>query len=346
VRRPKPPPRPGRPRPRTVARRRLAGLLLALAVVAGGAWIAAGIIHDTRPGPGPASRGAVERLPSSPSGAAPVQAEVGPLPRPPGAARVDLAQPSTLATLRLRPAPHAGLAFDLADGRVLWRRGAMRRRPIASLTKLMTALLAVERFGPRDLVRIPRRADQVGGSRMGGLRPGRRVRAEVLLKGLLIASGNDAAVTLAIAGAGSERAWVALMNRRAKLLGLTCTHYVDPHGLDPRNRSCPADIAALAMRAIAEPRIARIARRRFARVWTGAGRKLTLRTTNHLLRDRYPGAIGLKTGYTSLAGFCLAAIVQRGGRRIGIVLLGSRDTYADAEQLARAAVRAGALPAA
>ncbi|MEA2242314.1 MAG: D-alanyl-D-alanine carboxypeptidase, partial [Solirubrobacteraceae bacterium] len=64
------------------------------------------------------------------------------------------------------------------------------------------------------------------------------------------------------------------------------------------------------------------------------------------LRDRYPGAIGLKTGYTSLAGFCLAAIVQRGGRRIGIVLLGSRDTYADAEQLARAAVRAGALPAA
>jgi D-alanyl-D-alanine carboxypeptidase len=275
-----------------------------------------------------------------------VQAEVGPLPAPPGAARVDLAQPAVLAAVHLRPAPHAGLAFDLSDGRVLWRRGATRQRPIASLTKLMTALLAVERFGPRDLVRVPRRADQVGGSRMGGLRPGRKVRAEVLLKGLLIASGNDAAVTLAIAGAGSERAWVALMNRRAKLLGLTCTHYVDPHGLDPRNRSCPADIAALAMRAIAEPRIARIARRPFARVWTGAGRKLTLRTTNHLLRDHYPGAIGLKTGFTNPAGFCLAAILQRGGRRIGIVLLGSRDTYADAEQIARAAVRAGALPAA
>jgi serine-type D-Ala-D-Ala carboxypeptidase (penicillin-binding protein 5/6) len=276
----------------------------------------------------------------------PVQAEVGPLPRPAGAARVDLASPSLLSVLALRPRPHAGLAFDLSDGRVLWRRGATVRRPIASLTKLMTALLAVERFGPHDLVRIPRRADQVGGSRMGGLRPGRKVRAEVLLKGLLIASGNDAAVTLAIAGAGSEHAWVALMNRRAKLLGLRCTHYVDPHGLDPRNRSCPADIAALAMRAMAEPRIARIARRRYARVWTGAGRKLTLRTTNHLLRDRYPGAIGLKTGFTNPAGFCLAAIVQRGGHRIGIVLLGSRDTYADAEQLARAAVRAGALPAA
>jgi D-alanyl-D-alanine carboxypeptidase (penicillin-binding protein 5/6) len=318
-------------------------MLLLLAVLAGGAW-AAGLLRDAGHGRGP--RSAVERLPAPRPHGPPVQAEVGPLPAPPGAARVDLAQPSVLAAVHLRPAPHAGLAFDLSDGRVLWRRGATRQRPIASLTKLMTALLAVERFGPRDLVRVPRRADQVGGSRMGGLRPGREVRAEVLLKGLLIASGNDAAVTLAIAGAGSERAWVALMNRRAKLLGLTCTHYVDPHGLDPRNRSCPADIAALAMRAIAEPRIARIARRPFARVWTGAGRKLTLRTTNHLLRDHYPGAIGLKTGFTNPAGFCLAAILQRGGRRIGIVLLGSRDTYADAEQIARAAVRAGALPAA
>lgn len=326
-----------------ISGRRLVALLSLLAVLAGAVWMAGGL-HGPRARPAP--RTAVERLPPPALDAPPVQDAVGPLPAPAGAARVDLAQPSLLKALRLRPAPRAGLAFDLADGRVLWRRGATRRRPIASVTKLMTALLAVERFGPRDRVRIPRRADRIGGSRMGGLRPGRRVRAEVLLQGLLIASGNDAAVTLAIAGAGSERAWVALMNRRAKLLGLSCTHFVDPHGLDPRDRSCPADLAALAMRAIAEPRIARIARRRFARVWPGAGRKLTLRTTNHLLRDRYPGAIGLKTGYTSLAGFCLVAIVERGERRIGIVLLGSRDTYADARQLARAAVRAGALPAA
>ena len=90
---------------------------------------------------------------------------------------------------------------------------------------------------------------------MAGLKPGRRVRAEVLLKGLLISSSNNAAVALAVAGAGSERAWVALMNKRAQLLGLTCTHYADPDGLDRRNRSCPADLAALAMRAMNEPRI-------------------------------------------------------------------------------------------
>ena len=136
------------------------------------------------------------------------------------------------------------------------------------------------------------------------------------------------------------------MNTRAKLLGLTCTHYVDAHGLDVRNRSCAADLATLTMHAMNEPRIVAIARKRFARVWPGAGRKLTLRTTNHLLRDRYPGAIGLKTGYTNPAGFCLAAVVQRGKRRIGIVVLGSRDSFGDARRVAREAARIGMLPAA
>jgi D-alanyl-D-alanine carboxypeptidase (penicillin-binding protein 5/6) len=274
------------------------------------------------------------------------QSEVGPLPEPAGASRVDLSRPALMADLRLHPGPNAGLAFDLADGSVLWRHNATTVRPIASLTKLMTALLAVERFGPRDTVRIPRAADQVGGSRMAGLKPGRRVRAEVLLKGLLISSSNNAAVTLAVAGAGSERAWVALMNKRAKLLGLTCTHYVDPDGLDRRNRSCPADLAALAMRAMNEPRITRIARRSYARVWPGSGKKITIYTTNHLLRDHYPGAVGLKTGFTNPAKFCLIAIIHRGARRIGVIVLGSRDSFGDVRRVAREAARVGALPAA
>ena len=87
-------------------------------------------------------------------------------------------------------------------------------------------------------------------------------------------------------------------------------------------------------------------RQRYARVWPGSGKKLTLRTTNHLLRDRYPGAVGLKTGYTIAAGFCLVAIVERGERRIGIVVLGSRDSFADVRRVAREAARLGALPAA
>ncbi|HEV2776761.1 MAG TPA: serine hydrolase [Solirubrobacteraceae bacterium] len=287
----------------------------------------------------------VER-PPPPVPAEDLQREVGPLPAPAGASRVDLAQPSLMPYLRLRRGPKSALAFDLGDGTILWRRNATAVRPIASLTKIMTALLVVERFEPHETVRVPRVSDRVGGSRMSGLRPGRRVNANVLLKALLIASSNNAAVTLAVAGAGSERAWVALMNKRARLLGLTCTHFADAHGLDRRNRSCAVDLAALAMRAMSEPRIARIARKSYARVWPGSGRKFTLYTTNHLLRDHYPGAIGLKTGYTRPAGFCLVAIVKRGSRRIGIVLLGSKDAFSDARRVAREAARAGALPTA
>ncbi|HWC26770.1 MAG TPA: hypothetical protein VG474_09315 [Solirubrobacteraceae bacterium] len=317
-------------------------LLAAAALHAAGAFSRDGGKAD-RDATAPAVVKSASRLPAPPPSTAP-QAAVGPLPEPAGAARVDLAQPSLMPYLRLS-GPKAGLAFDLADGAVLWRKRATAVRPIASLTKLMTALLAVERFGRRERVRIARAADWVGGSRMAGLKPGRRVRADVLLKGLLIASANNAAVALAIAGAGSERAWVALMNRRAKLLGLRCTHYVDAHGLGARNRSCAADLAALAMRAMNEPRIVEIVGKRYARVWPGAGRKLTLRTTNQLLRDHYPGVIGLKTGYTSPAGYCLVAIVERGERRVGIVVLGSRDSFGDVRRVAREAARAGALPA-
>ncbi len=264
---------------------------------------------------------------------APLQDMLGPLVVP--GPRVDLARPARIRVPLALP-PRAGVAFDAATGTVLWRRGATRTRPIASLTKLMTALLTTEQLGPRDLVRIPRIADWVPGSRMGGLRPGRHVRVEALLAGLLLASGNDAAMTLAVAAAGSEDAFVGQMNQRARDLGLTCTHFADPHGLDIRNRSCPADLAALALRAMEQPRIAAIARRRFVRVWPGSGRKLTLRTTNPLVRAGYPGAIGLKTGYTGPAGRCLVAMLERDGRQIGIVLLGDANPGLAARRIARA----------
>lgn len=329
-------------------RGRSSGWVVALALLmscVAAAAIATIVLIGDDPSSGAPARSAVERVTTPVIERPPIQQAVGPLPDPAGAARVDLVRPALLSSLRLRPAPRAALAFDLADGHVLWRRGATRVLPIASLTKLMTGLLAVERFGPGSRVRLTPAAVQVAYSHMGGLRPGRRVRAEVLLQGLMIASGNDAAVALAVAGAGSEKAWVAQMNRRAQLLGLSCTHFADASGLDRRNRSCAADVAALAMRAMAEPRLRRIAGRRYARVWPGSGRKITLRSTNRLLRQRYPGAVGLKTGYTNAARHCLVAIIERGSRRIGIVLLGSRGSaFADARRIAREAARAGVFP--
>ncbi len=331
-------------------RRRRGGMGLVAVVVLGVAAAGAAAFLLSRPddggGGGAAVATAVARLTTPVIERPPAPRDaVGKLPEPAGAARVDLTRPALLADLRLKPAPAAGLAFDLDDGSVLWRRGATRIRPIASLTKLMTGLLAVERFPPGASVKLTSAPDSVGGTHMGGLRAGRRVRAEVLLRGLMITSGNDAAVALAIGGAGSERAWVERMNARAREWGLSCTHFVDPHGLDPRDRSCPADVAALAMRAMAEPRLRRIARHTYARVWTGFGKKIRLYTTNHLLREHYPGAVGLKTGYTNRAGHCLVAIIKRGSRRIGIVLLGSKmDAFQDARQIARAAARAGVIP--
>jgi len=317
-------------------------LALALALATAGVLAAISVRHADDMSEGAAAR--VERLTTPVVERPLVQATVGPLPDPPGAARVDLARDALVRNVYLFPPPRAALAFDFSDGRVLWRDGATRVLPIASLTKLMTALLAVERFGKRNRVRLTKAVRQVEVTHMGGLRAGRRVRAEVLLQGLMIESGNDAAVALAIGGAGSERAWVQRMNGRAKLLGLSCTRFADASGLSPNNRSCAADVAALAMRAMAEPRIGKIARKRWARVWPGAGKKITLHTTNHLLRDRYPGAIGLKTGYTLSAGHCLVAVIQRGPTKIGIVLLGSkRDAFKDARRIARELARAGAI---
>lgn len=318
--------------------------MLALAAFAAVLFAGVSLLGGDSASHGAVARSGVEHLTTPLPERPPAKPGFGSLPQPAGAARVDLSHPALLPYLHLYPPPKAGLAFNLANGRVLWRDGATRIEPIASLTKLMTGLLAVERFSPNSHVRVPRAATQVSVTHMGGLVPGRKVRAEVLLKGLMIASGNDAAVTLAIGGAGSEKAWVARMNARARLLGLSCTHYVDASGLDPRDHSCPADIAALAMRAMADPRLRDIARHAVARVWPGVGDKITLHTTNHLLRDHYPGAIGLKTGYTLLAGHCLVAIIQRGPTRIGIVLLGSKtDAFADARRVAREIARAGAI---
>lgn len=317
---------------------RLLTIVAVALVLVGGAAIAASSFRGSGSATTTVKRLSVPDLPEPP------QTDLGPPPDLVGAAGLDLSQPSELAGFDLR-GPAAGLAFDFADGKILWQRNATLQRPIASLTKMMTGLLAVERLGPDDRVKITHAVDNVPPSRMAGLKAGRKVKTEVLLKGLLISSSNNAAVALAIGGAGSEREWVRLMNRRAKLLGLTCTHYVDPHGLSTGDHSCAADLAVLAIRAMAQPRIAAIAHKRFARVWPGGGKKETIFTTNHLLRDHYPGAIGLKTGYTVPAGFCLVAVIKRGSKRIGIVLLHDKDPWSSARKVARAAVQAGILPA-
>jgi serine-type D-Ala-D-Ala carboxypeptidase (penicillin-binding protein 5/6) len=260
---------------------------------------------------------------------------------------LDVARPDSVRLLFVRK-PRAGLMFDVRSGRVLWRLNPTRRVAIASLTKMMTALVMVEREDPHDRVRITKRAVTTAGSGVGVLPRGKKVQLEALLNGLLLVSGNDASVALALHTAGSVRGFVRLMNRRATELGLFSTHFSTPHGLlDRGNYSSAVDLAVLARADLAERRIRRIARRDRAIVkFPIKGGRLFLYNNNPLIRSGYKGTTGLKTGYTSRAGRSIVATVKRGRVELGVVLL---DSYNPAEQARKLfkrglrAVRSGRL---
>jgi serine-type D-Ala-D-Ala carboxypeptidase (penicillin-binding protein 5/6) len=240
----------------------------------------------------------------------------------------------------MRRPPRAALVFDLDSGEVLWRRRPLRVLPMASLTKIMTALLVTDRTRPNEPVRITKAALDYSGSGVGMLPRGKRVRLETLLNGLLIVSGNDAAIALAVHVSGSERRFVRLMNRTARQWGLDCTRFASSHGLERGNRSCARDLAVMTRMAMSRPRIRRIARRRqVAFRFPIKGRKLYLTGHNPLMRLGYRGAVGLKTGYTNEAGRCFVGVARRGGRRMGVVLLNSRDPSRHAPVLLDAAFK-------
>ena len=219
--------------------------------------------------------------------------------------------------------------WDPADDRVLWGRAATEPRPMASTTKIMTALLAVEAGTLGDEVTVSARAARVGsipGGASLGLEEGQRLAMGELLQGLLLRSGNDAAVAVAEHVAGTESAFVALMNARAEELDLADTNFLNASGLtdDPRHHASPLDLARLAEVALADPRLAE---------WVASPQAATtafgiIENRNELL-TRYPGADGVKTGFTTLAGRCLVASAERDGRELISVVLGSEDHFAD-----------------
>ena len=231
--------------------------------------------------------------------------------------------------------PRSGLLFDLDTGEVLWRRLPDRILPIASLTKMMTALVVVQRSAPDDKVRVTKEALAYKGSAVGVLPKGKRVKLETMLNGLLLPSGNDAAIALAQRMSGTVARFVTRMNDQARRWGLECTRFSSPDGFeDEGNHSCAVDLAALARAVLDRPRLARIVKRRRAVLpFPIKGGRLHLFNNNPLLRTGYPGAIGIKTGYTDASGRCLVAAAQRNGRRLGVVLLHSPDPGKQARQL-------------
>jgi D-alanyl-D-alanine carboxypeptidase (penicillin-binding protein 5/6) len=241
----------------------------------------------------------------------------------------------------LRKGPRAGLVADLDTGRVLWAHAASRSLPIASVTKLMTALVVEGNSRPSDRVRISRRAVAAQGSRVGLLPVFKKVQLETMLYGLLLPSGNDAAVALAEHVGGSVEGFVQMMNGQADALGLRCTTFDSPSGFeetkrqrDAHNRSCATDLAILARAVLDQPRLARITGTlSTVRPFPIKGGKLYLQNHNPLLKDHYPGTLGLKTGFTNAAGRTFVGAAERGGHRLVVVLLDTPDIGRQAEAL-------------
>jgi D-alanyl-D-alanine carboxypeptidase (penicillin-binding protein 5/6) len=223
--------------------------------------------------------------------------------------------------------PSAGLLFNLTTGQVLWQHNAYVRLPIASLTKMMTALLTVTAAPANARVLITKQAVNMPGSKVGVLPLGKHVPLEALLYGLLLPSGNDAAVALAQHVAGSVSKFVVRMNEEAAKLGLGCTRYSSPSGYyNHENFSCAADLAVLAHVDMEHRRIAKVVGTYEAILpFPIHGGKLYLYNNNPLLIYKYPGVTGMKTGQTEAAGRCVVATAERHGVRLGAIVLDSQE---------------------
>lgn len=219
------------------------------------------------------------------------------------------------------------------DGRVLWSREPDARRAIASVTKVMTAMVVLDRLALTDTLTVTAQATSIGESD-AELRMGEKLTVREALSALLVKSGNDAALALAVRAAGSEKKFVALMNAKAAELGMTGTRFANSHGLDePGHYSTAADVAVMSRVAMAKPDFRDIVRRKQVRIGRG-GAARTLESSN-LLLDTFAGATGVKTGWTSDAGYCLVASAQRGGVGLLAVVLGAESEAARFRQATR-----------
>lgn len=215
----------------------------------------------------------------------------------------------------------AAILVDQDTGQILYQKAPDARRPIASLTKVMTALVVMETEPDlSSLATVSEAAAGQIGAELGLVR-GERVDLRTLLYGLLLESANDAAVSLAEHVAGSEEAFAGLMNRRATSLGLSNTHFGGATGLDNAGYSTARELADLYRKAYTWTVFAEIVGSSDLDATTASGRDLQIRTRNELLLT-YPGATGGKTGFTTPSGHCLIASAERSGRRLVTVLLG------------------------
>jgi len=242
--------------------------------------------------------------------------------------------PPTLAGRLGAPiAAASAIVVDADTGQVLWTKDAHTRRPVASTTKIMTALLAMRVLKPNTLVRVDPSVTRVPLVREG-LRANEIVPSWKLFDAMLLYSGNDDALALAIAAGGTRRAFLKEMNAEAERLHLSDTHFTSPSGvIDEGNYSTAYDLAALTRFALRNPRFRKIVRTKVVHVKWAAPTYSKIYINNNSLLKLYPGANGVKTGFTHKAGWCLVSSATRHGRTLIAVVLNSGDMYNDSTKL-------------
>ena len=226
------------------------------------------------------------------------------------------------------------VVYDETADVVLASWNVDRERPMASVTKVMTAMVVLDNAELDELITVPEFATSARGS-SSGLVAGERRSAGDLLMATMVRSGNDAALTLAShVGNGSVDRFVAMMNEKARELGMGSTRFANPNGLDEDGHySTARDLLTMTLASLEYPDIQRMARIRLVKLPadpTGKARHLS--NTNHLL-GAYPGVVGLKTGDTPWAGKVLIGVAERGPRRLVTVVMGSDDHFADTREL-------------
>lgn len=243
-----------------------------------------------------------------------------------------LSPPRPIDRPPLAPAPTvtapAWILYDETSDVVMGGVDIDTPRPMASTTKMMTGLLAIESGRMDEIVTVSVRAANIGESEIG-LEPGERLPMSMLVSALLIRSGNDAAIAVGEHIAGSVEQFVAMMNARAAELGMTSTSFANPHGLDAEGHfSSPRDLLTLGRTAMANPEFAEITGTTRFRVSNAPdGTERIAEATNALLTT-YRGTFGVKTGFTFQAGLVFVGGAERDGRRIWVVVMGSEGVGA------------------
>jgi len=274
-----------------------------------------------------------------------VNAVASPSRLPPGIEVMRVAAPTSIVDQFTLPQLSASgvMVVDLKSGEVIASREPDTKRSIASLTKMMTALLILEQGQLGRTVTVPPITDNIGGSTIG-LKSGEQITLDALLKAALIASANDAAYAAAVTSKGNVAAFVHAMNERARSLNLRSTRFANPAGLDHAEQySTPRDIAWLAKAALRHETFRSIVNTRGTTVRSLGGTEYHLRNTNEMLHFN-PSVHGVKTGTTNGAGECLVLLAEEAGREYLIVLLGSGKRYDDALRVLNALKEAHTTP--